>query len=151
MTQFELNLSTEELEKRTSKDCLIPKVMLKENCEEYSNLKQGDKDALKYLVLAANKIDEVFMQQDNAKNIEFKNYLEEEVRKGNNDAEMTLKLFNAQIGMVAVDAEANKIYLAKGYEDILGKGFYPSDLSVEEFHNILIKMLIRFFHYDFHT
>ncbi len=141
MAQFELKLTTEELERRTSKDCLIPKVMLKEECEEYNNLAQGDKEALKYLVLAANKIDEVFMKQDNAKNIEFKNYLESEILKGNKDAEMTLKLFNAQIGMVAVDAEANKIYLAKGYEDLAGKGFYPEDLSVDEFHNILIKML----------
>ena len=141
MTQFELNLTTEELKKRTSKDCLIPKVMLKEDCEEYNNLAQGDKEALKYLVLAANKIDEVFMKQDNAKNIEFKNYLKTEIEKGNNNAEMTLKLFNAQIGMVAVDAEANKIYLAKGYEDLAGKGFYPMDLSVDEFHNILIKMI----------
>ena len=139
--QFELNLTTDELIKRTSKDCLIPKVMLKEDSNEFNNLQEGDKEALKYLVLAANKIDEVFMKQDNTSNIEFKTFLEAETKKGNKDAEMTLKLFNAQIGMVAVDAEANKIYLAKGYEDIAGKGFYPVDLSVDEFHNILIKML----------
>ena len=141
MTQFELNLTTEELNKRTSKDCLIPKVMLKEDCEEYKNLSQGDKEALKYLVLSANKIDEVFMKQDNAFNIEFKKYLEEETQNGNKDAQMTLKLFNAQIGMVAVDSEANKIYLAKGYEDVAGKGFYPVGLSVDEFHKILIDMI----------
>ncbi len=139
--QFELNLTTDELIKRTSKDCLIPKVMLKEDSNEFNNLQEGDKEALKYLVLAANKIDEVFMKQDNTSNIEFKTFLESETEKGNKDAKMTLKLFNAQIGMVAVDAEANKIYLAKGYEDIAGKGFYPVDLSVDEFHNILIKML----------
>ena len=141
MTNFELNLSTEELNKRTSKDCLISKVMLKEDSEEYNSLEQGDKEALKYLVLAANKIDEVFMKQDNSANLEFKKYLEEEIQKGNSDAEKTLKLFNAQIGMVAVDSEANKIYLAKGYGDLAGKGFYPFDLTVEEFHKILINML----------
>lgn len=138
---FELNLSTEELLKRTSKDCLIPKKMLDVDSIEYNNLKQGDKEALKRLVLAAKKMDEVFMQQDNAANLAFKKYLESESKSGNTDAEMTLKLFNAQIGMVAVDSEANKIYLAKGYQDILGKGFYPTDLSTEEFHNILISML----------
>ena len=137
---FELNLSTELL-KRTSKDCLIPKKMLDVDSIEYNNLKQGDKEALKHLVLAAKKMDEVFMQQDNAANLAFKKYLESESKSGNTDAEMTLKLFNAQIGMVAVDSEANKIYLAKGYQDILGKGFYPTDLSTEEFHNILISML----------
>lgn len=139
--QFELNLMTDELVKRTSKDCLIPKVMLKEDCEEFNNLQEGDKEALKFLVLAANKIDEVFMQQDNSANITFKSFLEAEAEAGNKDAEMTLKLFNAQIGMVAVDSESNKIYLAKGYEDEAGKGFYPVDLSVEEFHNILISMI----------
>lgn len=138
---FELNLSTEELLKRTSKDCLIPKKMLDVDSIEYNNLKQGDKEALKHLVLAAKKMDEVFMQQDNAANLAFKKYLESESKSGNTDAKMTLKLFNAQIGMVAVDSEANKIYLAKGYQDILGKGFYPTDLSTEEFHNILISML----------
>lgn len=141
MTTFELNLSEEELNKRTSKDCLIPKTMLKEDCEEFETLSDGDKKALKHLVLAANKIDEVFMRQDNAANIDFKAYLEAEVANGNKNAEMALKLFNAQIGMVAVDSEANKIYLAKGYGDLPGKGFYPTDLTQNEFHEILIKMI----------
>lgn len=141
MTTFELNLSEEELNKRTSKDCLIPKTMLKEDCIEFEVLSDGDKKALKHLVLAANKIDEVFMKQDNAANIDFKAYLETEVAKGNKNAEMTLKLFNAQIGMVAVDSEANKIYLAKGCGDLPGKGFYPADLTQSEFHKILIKMI----------
>ncbi len=141
MKTFELNLTSEELTKRTSKDCLIPKVMLEKDCEEYNLLCDGDKKALKHLVLAANKIDEVFMKQDNAANIDFKTFLEEESKKGNEDAKMTLKLFNAQIGMVAVDSEANKIYLAKGYGDLPGKGFYPNDLTTDEFHNILIDMI----------
>jgi len=141
MTNFELNLSEEELNKRTSKDCLIPKVMLEKDCAEFNSLCEGDKKALKHLVLAANKIDEVFMRQDNAANIAFKAFLEKETANGSKNAEMTLKLFNAQIGMVAVDSEANKIYLAKGYGDLDGKGFYPSDLTQEEFHKILIEML----------
>ncbi len=141
MTNFELNLSTEELIKRTSKDCLIPKIMLEADSVEYNNLAQGDKDALRHLVLAANKIDNVFMKQDNSANLEFKTYLEAETQKGNKNAEMTLKLFNAQIGMVATDSEANKIYLAKNFKDLDGKGFYPADLTKGEFHKILISML----------
>lgn len=141
MTQFELNLSEDELKMRTSKDCLIPKVMLEADAKEYENLAEGDKKALKHLVLAAKKIDEVFMQQDNAANLPFKAFLEEEVKRGNKNAEMTLTLFNAQIGMVAIDSEAQRINLAKGYGDIPGKGFYPTDLSKEELHKILINML----------
>ncbi len=138
---FELGLSHEELVKRTSKDCLIPKEMLKEDCEEYNALADGDKKALAHLVRAAKAIDEVFMKQDNPKNLEFKKFLEEETEKGNEDAAMTLTLFNAQIGMNAVDSEANKIFLAKGEKELPGKGFYPVDLTKEEFHDILLKML----------
>ena len=138
---FELGLSHEELVKRTSKECLIPKEMLKEDSKEYAALADGDKEALKHLVKAAKAIDEVFMKQDNPKNLEFKKFLEEETAKGDEDAKMTLTLFNAQIGMNAVDSEANKIFLAKGEKELPGKGFYPVDLSVEEFHTILVKML----------
>ena len=141
MKNFELNLSHEELVKRTSKECLIPKEMLKEDAPEYNALAQGDKEALKHLVKAAKAIDEVFMKQDNPDNLDFKAYLEAEVQKGNEDAQMTLTLFNAQIGMNAVDSEANKIFLAKNTKELPGKGFYPVDLSKEEFHNILIKMV----------
>ena len=138
---FELGLSHEELVKRTSKDCLIPKEMLKEDSKEFESLAEGDKQALKHLVKAAKAIDEVFMKQDNPDNLAFKSYLEEEVKKGNEDAKMTLALFNAQIGMNAVDTEANKIFLAKNTKELPGKGFYPTDLTKEEFHSILIKMI----------
>ncbi len=138
---FELNLSTEELKRRTDKEHLIPKKMLDVDAKEYELLAAGDKEALKHLVLAAKKIDTVFMQQDNPKNLAFKAFLESESAKGNEDAAMTLTLFNAQIGMNAVDSEANKIFLAKNENVLPGKGFYPSDLSKEEFHKILIKML----------
>lgn len=138
---FELNLSHEELVKRTSKECLIPKEMLKADAPEYEALAHGDKEALKHLVKAAKAMDEVFMIQDNPDNLAFKAFLEEETAKGNEDAKMTLALFNAQIGMNAVDSEANKIFLAKNHGELAGKGFYPVDLTKEEFHKILIKML----------
>ncbi len=141
MEKFELNLSHEELVKRTDKDHLIPKKMLDLGAAEYENLAEGDKQALKHLTRAAFAINEVFMQQDNHKNLAFKKWLEEEIEKGNEDARLTKILFDAQIGMNAVDSEANKIFLAKGEKSLPGKGFYPADLSAEEFHKILIKML----------
>ena len=75
--KFELNLSHEELVKRTSKECLIPKEMLKEDSKEYASLAEGDKQALKHLVKAANAINNVFMKQDNPDNLAFKKFLEE--------------------------------------------------------------------------
>ena len=139
--KFELNLSTAELEKRTNKDFLAPKVMLKPDSKEYINLAEGDKQALKHLAKTAKIMDTVYMKMDNEKNLAFKEYLEKETAKGNKDAEMSLKLFNAQKGISGIDMESNMVTLAKGQEDRPGKAFYPADLKKEEFHNILIKML----------
>ena len=36
---------------------------------------------------------------------------------------------------------SNPIRLIKGIDEKLGKGVYPEDLSKEEFHNVLIRML----------
>lgn len=139
--KFELNYTTQELERRTDKEHLIPKKMLDVDSPEYQALAEGDKIALKHLVKAAYAVNDVFMRQDNHKNIAFKSFLEEEIKKGNKDAELTKILFDAQIGMNAVDSEAVKIFLAKGEKELPGKGFYPADLEKEEFHKILLNML----------
>ncbi len=139
--KFELNLSTEELEKRTDKEYLAPKVLLKPDAKEYLDLAEGDKQAIKHLVKTAQIIDEVFMQMDNENNLAFKKFLEEETAKGNKDAELSLKLFNAQKGISGIDMMSNMVTLAKGQEERPGKAFYPADLDKDEFCNILIKML----------
>ena len=136
-----LNLTTEELQKRTNKDYLITKKMLKADAPEYLELEVGDKKALKHLVKAAYILEKINMQLDNPHNLEFQEYLENEIKKGSKDAEMTKILFDAQKGINALDTMSNKINLAKGHKDLPGKGFYPEDLSKEEFHRILIKML----------
>ena len=81
------------------------------------------------------------MQLDNPHNLAFKEYLEKEITKGNKDAEMTKILFDAQKGINAIDSMSQKIYLAKGIGELPGKGVYPEDLTKEEFHKILTKML----------
>ncbi len=139
--KFELNLSTEELEKRTDKEYLAPKVLLKPDAKEYLDLAEDDKQAIKHLVKTAQIIDEVFMQMDNENNLAFKKFLEEETAKGNKDAELSLKLFNAQKGISGIDMMSNMVTLAKGQEERPGKAFYPADLGKDEFCNILIKML----------
>lgn len=138
---FELNLSTEELEKRTNKDYLITKKMLTPDAPEYLELAEGDKKALKHLVRAAYILEKINMQLDNPHNLEFKEYLEKETAKGNKNAEMTKVLFDAQKGINAVDSMSQKINLAKAHTDLPGKGVYPEDLTKEEFHQILTKML----------
>ena len=141
MREFELNLSVEELEKRTDKDYLITKKMLKCDAPEYLSLEEGDKQALKHLVKAAYILEKINMQIDCHHNLEFKEYLEKEISKGNRQAELTKILFDAQKGMNAIDTMSNKINLAKGIVELPGKGVYPEDLSKEEFHSILTKMI----------
>ena len=141
METFELNYSLEELKKRTDKEYLITKKFLDVDAPEYLALAEGDKKALKNLVKAAFFIQKINYQLDNKKNIAFYEYLREEILKGNERADLTRILFDAQHGMCAIDRESTKINLAKGIEELPGKGLYPEDLSKEEFHKILIKML----------
>ena len=141
MTKYELNLSMEELEKRTNKDYLMTKKMLDVDAPEYLELPEGDKEALKHLVKAADILEKINMQIDCHDNLGFKKYLEEEIAKGNKQAELTKILFDAQKGINAIDSLSQKINLAKGITELPGKGVYPDDLSKEEFHQILTKML----------
>ena len=119
---YELNLSHEELEKRTHKDYLTTKKMLAADAPEYLGLADGDKEALKHLVRAAVVLDKVNMQLDNPNNLPFKEYLEKEIEKGNEDAKLTKILFDAQKGVCSIDRESNMIELAKGVSMRAGKG-----------------------------
>ena len=141
METFELNYSLEELKKRTDKEYLSTKKMLDVDAPEYLNLAEGDKKALKNLVKAAFFIEKIFMRLDNIHNNSFGTFLEKEILKGNEQAELTEILFKAQKGMCAIDRESTKINLAKGITELPGKGLYPEDLSKEVFHKILIRML----------
>ncbi len=138
---YELNLSHEELEKRTHKDYLTTKKMLADDAPEYLALADGDKEALKHLVKAAIVLDKVNMQLDNPNNLPFKEYLDREIERGNEEAKLTKILFDAQKGVCSLDRESNMIELAKGVSMRPGKGVYPEDLEKEEFHQILINML----------
>ena len=139
--KFEFNLSLEELEKRTHKDFLVRKEMLKENASEYEALSEGDKEALKHLVKAAQYANIIYMKQDNELNLPFLRFLNEEIEKGNKQAELTKILFDAQLGIIGIDSESKKVVLLKDAQDLEGKAFYPSDLKKEELHSILKSML----------
>ncbi|MBO7672351.1 hypothetical protein J6S88_02970 [bacterium] len=141
MREFKFNLSMEELEKRTHKDYLITKKMLKPDAPEYLELAQGDKEALKHLVKAAYILEKINMQIDAHENLDFKAFLEREIKKGNRQAKLTKILFDAQKGINAIDNMSTIINLAKGIPTRPGKGVYPADLTKEEFHSILSRML----------
>ena len=138
---MEFNLSIEELEKRTHKDYLIKKEMLKEDAPEYNSLADGDKEALKHLVKAAQYANIIYMKQDNELNLPFLAFLNDEIKKGNKQAELTKILFEAQLGIIGIDSESKKVILLKDAQEKEGKAFYPSDLSKEELHSILKSMI----------
>ena len=141
METFELNLSMKELEKRTHKDYLITKKFLKSDPPEYLALKEADKRALKHLCKAAAILERINMQIDCKHNLPVKEFLESEIEKGNKQAALTKVLFDAQKGINAIDTMSNPIRLIKDIEEKPGKGVYPEDLSKEEFHNVLIRMI----------
>ncbi|MBO5738403.1 hypothetical protein J6R97_03590 [bacterium] len=138
---YKLNLSMEELEKRTHKDYLTTKKMLATDAPEYLNLEEGDKKALKHLVKAASVLDKINMQLDNPYNLPFKEFLEKEIENGNEQARLTKILFDGQKGVCALDRESNMVELLQGVSMREGKGLYPLDLEKNEFHSILIKMI----------
>ena len=140
-TKYEFGLDLEELEKRTSKEYINTKVLLKPDSPEYLSLAEGDKEALKYLVKAGDILENIHLQIDDHHNLPFKKFLESEVKKGNKQAILTKILFDAQKGINALDRLSNTIHLAKGITNKPGIGVYPEDLSKEEFHKIIIKML----------
>ena len=82
------------------------------------------------------------MRIDDHHNIPFKKFLEEKVKEGNNKKAKLIKiLFDAQKGINAIDRLSKEIHLAAGHTTKPGIGVNPEDLSKEEFHSILIKML----------
>ncbi len=141
MENFDYGLTLEELEKRTSKEYLSDKKMLTPDSVEYTELCENDKEALKHLVKAALYIEKINTRLDNEKNHAFNIWLLEQIKKGDRRAELTKILYDAQKGICAIDTESNKISLEKNTTELPQKGFYPSNLTVGEFHEILIKML----------
>lgn len=81
------------------------------------------------------------MQIDCKHNLAVKEFLETEIKKGNKQAKLTKILFDAQKGINAIDTMSNPIRLIKGIDEKPGKGVYPEDLSKEEFHSVLLRML----------
>lgn len=138
---YKINLPLKEIINRTSPDTFIEYKMLDTDAFQYQNLADGDKKALKHLVKAARILDNVYLRQDNVHNKEFKKYLETEAERGNEGARRTLMLFNAQKGVSASDVTGHMVNLAKGAGPLPQRGFYPEDLTEEEFHKILLSMI----------
>ena len=139
---YKIKLSDEELEEIVGRKTRDIELIGPEN-ETYAGLPDGDKKALAHLIKAAEMINNVALEQDHPLNLSLKKALEE-----NFDSSKTVqnayKLFvslNGVAGLNGIDPEPIEIF--EGVHQTKGKNFYPADLSVEEFHDILLKMFER--------
>ena len=137
---YELNYSIEELTKMTSEE-MTDVTLLSEESDVYKNLQDGDKKALKHLVKASQILNNISLEQDHPLNITQKQALENASKSGDEQATLSLKLFNSLNGLAGLNGIDDKpITIFKGLTTSAGKNFYPQDLSIEEFHEILLNM-----------
>jgi hypothetical protein len=99
---YDYGLSLDELKRRTDPEYLNTFILLKPTSEEYLNLDDGDKEALKYLVKAGAILENIQLRIDEHNNIPFKNFLEEEIKKGVEKANLTKIVFEGQKGINAI-------------------------------------------------
>ncbi len=136
---YELNYSEEQLDFMLKKQMRSVELVSKD-FDGYKSLSEGDKKALEHLVNAAYLINDVALEQDNPLNLKLKEGLERASLKSTH-AEKALELFNSLNGVIGyngIDQEPIRIF--KEISLLPGRNFYPNDMSVEEFHRILIEM-----------
>ena len=137
---YELNYSVDELKNMIEEE-MTDITLISKDFPSYLDLEEGDKKALQHLVAAAKILNNVALKQDNAENLAQKEALETAAQNGDEHAALALKLFNSingVSGLNGIDKEPVQIF--KGLLTPAGKNFYPEDLSVSEFHQILLNM-----------
>ena len=137
---YEIAYSEKEL-KDMVENKMRPVCLVDRNFDGYKKLSDGDKKALEHLVVAAKIMNDVSLEQDHKLNLIMKSELEKVVAE-NEQAKYALKIFNAMNGLEGVNGIDEKpIELFVGIHGSIGRNFYPDDMSVEEFHEILEHML----------
>ena len=139
---YEIALSEEELDKIINEQTIRIELIDK-NFEGYQKLSEGDKKALQHLVNAGKIINDVSQEQDHRLNRELRKGLEE-AAKTSSWAAKALKLFHFMNGVEGSNGIDKKhVEIFKDVHGAKGRNFYPEDLSVEEFHRIIKKMLLE--------
>lgn len=137
---YEIALSEEELDKIINEQT-VPVELIDKNFKGYQALSDGDKKALQHLVNAGKIMNDVSLEQDHSLNRVLKKGLEDAAGKSSHAAK-ALMLFNSLNGVEGSNGIDEKhIEIFKGVSAKPGRNFYPEDLSVEEFHRIIKRML----------
>lgn len=141
--KFKLAMPLKELKKRTSKSRYKEIKFLSMDSGPVKKLSNEDLLVLCHLTRAAKKIDEVHMKLEDPRNEEFLQFLNLEIEKGNKKADLAKKMFLSQKSIFSPDALGNQTTLVVGAEKFAGQNYFPTDLSKDEFHEILNRMLDR--------
>lgn len=137
---YELALSEEKLDEIINKQMRRIE-LIDSDFEGYQALSENDKKALQHLVNAAKIMDNVAMEQDHPLNLTMKKGLEE-AAKNSTHAAKTLRVFNTFKGVAGLNGlDSKPVEFFAGVKGFPGRNFYPADLSVEEFHQIIKSML----------
>ena len=137
--QYKIAYDYDDLLSRTAPDAFTPYKMLDVDAPQYNNLPECEKLAIQKLVRASDIIDRVALKLDHPYNLSFEDFLKS--NQDNPNAQMALKLFHGQRGIFANEKSGAQVVLTNDIEPRLGRSFYPYDLSIDEFHSILISML----------
>ncbi len=139
--KFNYAMTLAELKKRTSKSAYKPVKFLSCESKEIKNLTEEDMKVLKHLVRAAKILDDIYMQLSHPLNSEYLEFFNEGIKRGEPKAVLAKRMFLSQKSIFSPDSLGNQTVLLKEQEKPLGLGFYPLDLTEDEFSNIVSKML----------
>lgn len=139
--EFKFNMSLSELKKRTSKKYYRKIEFLKPTSREVKKLSADELRVLCHLTRAGYIIEKVQYQLENVKNLQIIEFLNKEIENGNKKAELAKRMFVSQKSNFSPDTLGNQTMLLKGVNRPLGQGYFPEDLTVEEFHAILEDMV----------
>lgn len=139
--KFKYAMTLRELKMRTSRNTYKPVKFLSRENKELKDLTDEDFKVLKHLTRAAKIIDDIYMKLNHPLNSEFLNFFDLEIKKGEQKAVLSKKMFLSQKGIFSPDSLGNQTVLLKEQEKPLGLGFYPIDLTTKEFQTIIDDML----------
>ena len=138
---FKFAMTLKELRHRTSKTYFKGIKFLSETDRKVKRLSAEDKLVLMHLTRAAKIMDTINFKLENPLNMEFLEFLNNQADAGDEKAALARKMFLAQKSMFSPDTLGNQTVLVKDVKKYDGMGYFPTDLTVEEFHEILNRMV----------
>ncbi|MBR4105923.1 MAG: hypothetical protein IKK52_01310 [Alphaproteobacteria bacterium] len=140
INDYEIVITEAQLDKMINQQ-MMPVEMIDTSFDGYQGLAEGDKKALSHLVKAARILNDVALEQDHPLNLQLKAGLEK-AAVSDTHAAKALKIFNSLNGVAGLNGiDADPVEIFSGVHILKGRNFYPTDLSIEEFHGIISRMI----------